>query len=175
MSRLLSFNRDWPPEYGIVCVWQRKSAHPPNIVILLPLYASPTTYKMTPSVKVPHQQTVHQSAPPRCRWAVCVCCVQMSAAHAQVCVWACLLDQFLRPWRWTGKGTLFLSRHSWEWRTSRMYPTVFPDWNFLERGVWLWTLRRNTVLYHLCDQWHAWRQVGSQVILLVVMTLKLPG
>lgn len=85
MSRSLRFNRDWPPEYGIVCVWQRKSAHAPNIVILLPLYASPTTYKMTPSVKVLHQQTVHQSAPPRCRWAVCVCCVRTSAAHAQVC------------------------------------------------------------------------------------------
>lgn len=85
MSRSLRFNRDWPPEYGIVCVWQRKSAHAPNIVILLPLYASPTTYKMTPSVKVLHQQTVHQSAPPRCWWAVCVCCVRTSAAHAQVC------------------------------------------------------------------------------------------
>lgn len=46
---------------------------------------------MTPSVKVLHQQTVHQSAPPRCRWAVCMCCVRMSAAHAQVCVCVCEL------------------------------------------------------------------------------------
>lgn len=42
-----------------------------------------------------------------------------------------------------------------------MYPTVFPDWNFLERGAWLWTLRRSTVFCYLCDQSDGRSEVGE--------------
>lgn len=95
-----------------------------------------------------------------CVSAVCECLT----LHKSVWV-ACLFDCFLWPWRSTGRGThfffLLLKNIIWEWRTSRMYPTVCPDWNFLERGVWLRTLRRSTVFYYLCDQSDARSQVGE--------------
>lgn len=96
---------------------------------------------------------------------VCVCCVWMSNL-TQVSVGGLLVRLLSLTVEVDGKRNpffffLLLKNIIWEWRTSRMYPTVCPDWNFLERGVWLRTLRRSTVFYYLCDQSDARSQVGE--------------
>lgn len=85
--------------------------HPLNIVILLPLYSSHISYKMTHQRNCLPQQTVHPSAPPCCSWAACVCvmCVNVCSLCVKcVCVCESSLDHFLWLWRWTGRAE-FLS------------------------------------------------------------------
>lgn len=100
---------------------------------------------------------------------VCSLCV-----HVSVCV--SLLDHFFWLWRWTGRTEeVFFSLRIL--RSGGQEGSIKPllvdcSWSFLER-VWTWTLRKKAALYHLSDKSHAWIEVWSLVLLLVVRTLKI--